>query len=107
MIGRGAIGRPWLLADVSAAQRNKPAAPRPQGPALAEVVAAHADAALRFYGSEVGIRTLRKHLDGYLALVPGSACLRGRLIRETDPSSLFAGIAELGQLDLETLARAA
>ncbi|MEM7423356.1 MAG: tRNA dihydrouridine synthase DusB, partial [Pseudomonadota bacterium] len=64
MIGRGAIGRPWLLADVSAAQRNKPAAPRPQGPALAEVVAAHADAALRFYGSEVGIRTLRKHLDG-------------------------------------------
>ena len=54
---------------------------------------------LTFYGEDAGIKAMRKHLDGYLAQVPGATQLRNRLIRETDQTALFAGIAELGELD--------
>ncbi len=99
MVGRGAVGRPWLLAGIAAGLAGRPRAGRPRGAAFAAMVAGHVEAALSFYGAAVGIRAVRKHLDGYLAQVPGSGALRARLIREADPARLLAGIADLGALD--------
>ena len=99
MIGRGAIGKPWLLTEISSALNGQPIDLRPRGDALADVIKRHCQAHLAFYVAETGIRAMRKHLDGYLAQVPGSGPLRQRLIRETDPKALFAGIEELGHLD--------
>lgn len=99
MVGRATIGRPWRIAEIAAGLAGQPADLRPRGGAFADLVAAHAEAHLRFYGAETGIRAMRKHLDGYLGQVPGAAPLRDRLIRETDPARLFQGIAEIGDLD--------
>ena len=99
MIGRAAVGRPWALAEIAAGLAGRPAPGRPRGAAYAALVAEHVEAALSFYGVPVGIRAVRKHLDGYLAQVVGGAALRARLIREDDPRRLLAGIAEMGVLD--------
>lgn len=99
MIGRGAIGKPWLPAEIAAHLAGRMVDLRPRGRAFADLVSAHAEAHLTFYGADPGIRAMRKHMDGYLSQVAGSADLRGWLIRETDADKLFRGIAELGDLD--------
>jgi nifR3 family TIM-barrel protein len=66
MIGRGARGRPWLLAEVAAALYGVPAPRVPQGAALADLVAAHHEAMLSFYGADLGGRVARKHLGWYM-----------------------------------------
>ncbi len=99
MIGRGAIGRPWLLAEIAARLVGDETDFRPRGKAYTELVARHCEKHLAFYGVETGVRAMRKHLDAYIAQVPDALCLRGWLIRETNPKRLFAGITELGQRD--------
>lgn len=105
MVGRGAIGRPWLIAEIAAALQGQVVDLRPRGMDFARLVADHARAHLAFYGDRIGIRAMRKHLDAYLELVPGTADLRARLLRETDPGTLFANIAELSLLDQPTQGR--
>ena len=99
MIGRGAIGRPWMAAQIAAGLAGREVDLRPRGQAYADLVARHCEAHLSFYGTNPGVRAMRKHLDGYLGQVNGAAHLRTWLIRETDPTRVFEGIAELGELD--------
>jgi len=73
MIGRGAQGRPWLLAQVAADLWGATAPHVPSGDALADLAAAHHDAMLCFYGRDLGGRMARKHLGWYMdhAATPG------------------------------------
>lgn len=99
MVGRGAIGKPWLPAEIAAGLSGATISLRPRGEAFGSLVARHAERHLEFYGAEMGVRAMRKHLDAYVAQVSGAGDLRGRLIRETDIDALFEGISELGWRD--------
>ena len=56
MMGRGVIGRPWLISQISACL-NKEAQPlSPKGLSLIEVIAAHYEEILSFYGETLGVR---------------------------------------------------
>ena len=89
MVGRGAQGRPWLLAEIGAALHGTPAPEVPEGEALADLVAEHYEQILSFYGSELGVRIARKHLGWYIDAVAGPADLRALLMRETDPARVI------------------
>ncbi|GAW34931.1 tRNA-dihydrouridine synthase C [Roseovarius sp. A-2] len=80
MIGRGAQGRPWLLAQVAAALYGTPAPEVPQGAALADLVAGHYEAILGFYGRALGGRVARKHLGWYMDHAGTGADLRRRVL---------------------------
>lgn len=66
MIGRGAQGAPWVLAQIAHTLHGTLAPSVPQGAALADLVAGHYEAMLSFYGAELGARCARKHLGWYL-----------------------------------------
>ncbi len=66
MIGRGAQGAPWKLAEIAHALHGTPAPRVPQGAALAALIAGHYEAMLSFYGVSLGGRCARKHLGWYL-----------------------------------------
>ena len=66
MVGRGAQGAPWVLAQISAVLHGTPAPVVPRGAALADLVVAHYEAMLGFYGQDLGARCARKHLGWYL-----------------------------------------
>ncbi|PKQ11903.1 MAG: tRNA dihydrouridine synthase DusB [Alphaproteobacteria bacterium HGW-Alphaproteobacteria-1] len=85
MIGRGARGRPWLLAEVAAALWGTRAPKVPQGAALADLVAGHHDAMLSFYGTDLGGRVSRKHLGWYMEAAGTPATLR-RLVLTAPPA---------------------
>ncbi len=66
MIGRGAQGAPWRLAEVAAALFGTVAPVVPRGQALADLVIGHYQEMLGFYGRELGLRMARKHLGWFM-----------------------------------------
>ena len=89
MIGRGAQGRPWVLAQVAHAVHGMPAPVIPQGDALADMIVAHYEAMLAFYGAELGIKIARKHLGWYLEMA-GLEGARGEVMTCADPARVIA-----------------
>ena len=95
MIGRGAQGRPWLLAQIAADLAGTPVPNAPTGAVLADLIIAHYEAQLSFYGIENGVRSARKHLDAYLKQLPNGADLRNAVIREVDPSRVIQALQHI------------
>jgi nifR3 family TIM-barrel protein len=96
MIGRAALGRPWLVGEVSAALRGEGWMP-PTPAAMGATAARHYGALLESMGRETGVRHARKHVVAYLeeAARLGSdeaARLRRTLCASEDPDAVEAGI---------------
>jgi tRNA-dihydrouridine synthase B len=72
MIGRGAIGNPWIFSRLD----------RDQVPpeTVNQMIRAHLEAMLEFYGPQHGLIWFRKHLIRYLRPYPLSADLRHQLV---------------------------
>lgn len=94
MIGRGVQGRPWLLSQVAASLGGEPVPLAPQGAALVALVAAHYEAALSFYGHDLGMKTVRKHLAWYVEAAGGASALRHRLVTASDPAEVLRLLPE-------------
>ena len=94
MIGRGAQGRPWLLALIAAALYGTPMAAAPGPAALIELVGAHYQDMLEFYGPDLGLRIARKHLGWYIDAANGPRDLRATLMRERDPQAVLRALPD-------------
>jgi len=79
MIGRGAYGRPWFLAQVMHWWRTGEVLPDPALATQFSVLMEHYDAMLSHYGTMTGVRMARKHLGWYTKGLPGSAEFRNRV----------------------------
>ena len=64
MLGRGAIGRPWIFAELAAAAGYSVQVPNTQE--KWKTVLSHLQHMHEFYGEENGVRIARKHVLGYL-----------------------------------------
>ncbi|WP_112875223.1 tRNA dihydrouridine synthase DusB [Paracoccus endophyticus] len=95
MIGRGAQGAPWRVAQIAHALHGAPAPVVPQGAALADAVAAHHDDILSHYGADLGLRVARKHLGWYAeaADLPDPAAARRALMAAADAAAARRAIA--------------
>lgn len=94
MIGRGAQGKPWLLAEVAHALYGTPAPQIPQGAAFGDMVLEHYDDIQRFYGPKLGPRVVRKHLGWYMDTCDTPADLRRAVLTCADPGEIRTLIAQ-------------
>lgn len=94
MVGRGAQGRPWLLAQMAAELFGGDAPEEPKGQALVEMVQGHYEAMLSFYGVDLGLRVARKHLGWYMDHVGTDAGLRRRVQTSRDTDEVMALLAD-------------
>lgn len=92
MVGRGAQGRPWALAEIAADLWGTRAPTVPQGAALADLVTTHYDAMLGFYGADLGLRVARKHLGWYLDEAGATAPDRAHILTLTDANLVRASL---------------
>ena len=92
MIGRGACGRPWFLAQVIHFLKTGEHLPDPPPARRLAVVLEHYEAMLAHYGEPAGGRVARKHLGWYAKGFPGAAEFRGRIMAMTDPGAVRAAI---------------
>ncbi len=88
MIGRGAQGAPWRLAEVAHDLYGTPAPKVPGGGRLGRMVLDHYDDMLTFYGCELGLRMARKHLGWYLEEA-GLPHAREAILTSTDPAAVI------------------
>jgi tRNA-dihydrouridine synthase B len=98
MIGRGALGKPWLVGEVAARLRGLDwLIPAPSE--MSEAAIAHYEFLVSSMGVDVGVRHARKHVVAYLeeAARLGSdqaTVLRQTLCQDTRPGTVVAGIAK-------------
>ncbi|WP_425310590.1 tRNA dihydrouridine synthase DusB [Falsirhodobacter halotolerans] len=91
MVGRGAQGRPWVLAQIAAHLFGAPPPVVPQGDALADLIAGHYAAILAFYGTDLGVRIARKHLGWYLE---AAGAPKGQILHLTDPDQVVSALRQ-------------
>ena len=94
MIGRGAQGKPWILAQVAAELHGTPMPVIPTGKALVDMISGHYEAMLSFYGADLGRRVSRKHMGWYMDGVGTQSDLRRLILTATDPSEVLRLIPE-------------
>jgi nifR3 family TIM-barrel protein len=90
MIGRGAQGRPWALAQIAAALEGRTGPAAPQGADLADLVARHHEDTLAFYGATLGGKVIRKHLGWYMDAASTPAPLRREVLTADSPAQVRA-----------------
>jgi tRNA-dihydrouridine synthase B len=84
MIGRGAYGRPWLLAQAMHWLRTGERLPDPSLDEQFAVIMAQYREMLGHYGTEVGVNVARKHIGWYTRGLHGSAEFRNAFNKEGD-----------------------
>jgi len=97
MLGRGAQGQPWRVGQIGAALNGEKIKSAPKGADLVELIQQHYEDMLSDYGTEVGLRAARKHLDWY-ADAAGLALdkpTRKTLLDNDDPKAVIALIGTL------------
>lgn len=94
MVGRGAQGRPWLLAEIASQVWGTPAPEVPRGTALADMVAGHYEAMLGFYGRDLGLRVARKHLGWYMDGAGTGPAVRRAVLTARDPDAVLGLLPE-------------
>ena len=94
MIGRGAYGRPWLLAQVMRWLQTGEHRPDPSLDEQYRAITGHYEEMLDLYGKEVGVNMARKHIGWYTKGLPGSAEFRNRVNQEPEAATVLRMLAE-------------
>ena len=99
MIGRAAMGRPWLVGEIAAGLAGLPFE-APSNAQRAEAALEHYEGLLRLFGERSGLRHARKHLAAYADLARpegglGAARDRLRLVTSEDTQEVRRLIAHL------------
>jgi tRNA-dihydrouridine synthase B len=104
MVGRGAYGRPWLLAQVMAALEGQAVPDAPSLDVQRDLVLEHYDAMMELYGRDSGVAIARKHLGWYTKGLTGSAEFRNRVNMVNDADRVVAMVRDFYNLQLDRAA---
>ncbi len=96
MVGRGALGNPWVFREIAAALSGGTAAPPTLEERLA-VVREHAALHALAHPGEAPLVTFRKHLICYFKGMPGARGLREQLTRVSTADDLEAILERIGK----------
>jgi nifR3 family TIM-barrel protein len=101
MIGRAAIGYPWIFREIkhflNTGQHLAP-------PSIEERVAAckkHLDGSMAWKGERLGILEMRRHYANYLKGFPNIKEFRARLVNSLDKNELYEILEELNAINFE------
>ncbi|BBK37286.1 putative tRNA-dihydrouridine synthase [Allostella sp. ATCC 35155] len=104
MIGRGAYGRPWFLAQAMEFLRSGRRLPDPPLAEQRDILLEHYEAMLGHYGREPGLMVARKHVGWYSKGLPASSEFRARVNQTHDPEEVRALIHQFYDPQLDRLA---
>ena len=94
MIGRAALGNPWLFQAAAAELAGNPLPPSPSVAERIPVILEHVDGLVNRLGESVGIREMRKHLAQYLRGTHGAAALKRKAMTALTRSEVAAVLDE-------------
>lgn len=99
MVGRGARGKPWLLAQIAHELFGTTAPVIPHETAFSQMVQAHYESMIRFYGAELGLRVARKHLGWYMDVCGTADSLRRAILTAGTVNETMRLLSEISYAD--------
>ncbi|QPC48004.1 tRNA dihydrouridine synthase DusB [Mangrovibacillus cuniculi] len=103
MIGRAALGNPWMIYRTVHYLETGELIPEPEVREKIEVCKLHLDRLIALKGERVAVREMRKHAAWYLKGVRGNGTVRNQ-INETETRDQLAGVLDQLVLDVEAKA---
>ena len=79
MVGRGALGRPWVFRQINAYLERGERLPEPPLEECMDTMLRHMETLCRYKGDYIGMREARKHAAWYIRGVRGAASYRNRI----------------------------
>jgi tRNA-dihydrouridine synthase B len=76
MVGRAALGRPWIFREIAHFLATGEKLPAPEAGEIHRILQAHLQDLYAFYGTKAGVGIARKHIAWYTKGLPGSAAFR-------------------------------
>jgi tRNA-dihydrouridine synthase B len=104
LIGRAALGAPWLPGDIASALGSDAAPPARTAAQVIAIVATHLARMHDFYGAEQGVRIARKHGKAYLQNLGAGGAVIQRFNSAQSPGDQLDCIARLEPFDAQALA---
>lgn len=95
MVGRGALGNPWIFRELYAAWKGEEMPKKPTISEKKQMMKRHLCDIISLKGEYVAVREMRKHVGWYLKGEPGSAAFRGKVNQIDDVQELLNAIGEL------------
>jgi tRNA-dihydrouridine synthase B len=89
MIGRAAMGNPWITARTAHYLKTGELLPEPTLEERMRVAIRHVEKLIAAKGERIGVAESRKHLSWYTTGLPGSAELRQRVNKAQSPTELL------------------
>lgn len=83
MIGRGALGNPWMLYRTVEYLKTGELLPEPEAAEKIRIAILHMDRLAALKGEHVAVREMRKHLAWYLKGLKGSSRIKDLIMEET------------------------
>lgn len=88
MIGRGALGNPWLIPRTQHYLKYGTIPPEPSRAERIAVASAHFERLLRYKGERIGLNEMRKHAVWYIKGMRGAVLLRERIMTASSPQGM-------------------
>jgi nifR3 family TIM-barrel protein len=101
MIGRAAIGNPWVFNQIKHYMKTGTVLPTPDIKERAEAAAEHLKRSVEWKGERVGIMEMRRHYSNYFKGIPHFKETRMKLVTEDDYTALMQVLSEIGTLHEE------
>ncbi|PKP10906.1 MAG: tRNA dihydrouridine synthase DusB [Bacteroidetes bacterium HGW-Bacteroidetes-4] len=95
MIGRAAIGKPWLFKEVKHFLQNGELLPPITIPEKVELAKRHLSYSLERKGDITGVFEMRQHFSNYFKGLPNFKETRIRLVTETNPNTIHSILDEI------------
>ncbi len=106
MVGRAALGNPWIFREVGAAMAGEPTPPAPTVEERMALARRHVSLALADRGAKVAVREMRKHIAWYLKGMPMARGLRDKTNQATSGKELLDILEEAKEAALAARAEA-
>lgn len=90
MIGRGALGNPWLIPRTQHFIKYGKVLPEPLIEERIRVMLQHYDRLLRYKGERIGLNEMRKHAVWYIKGIKKAAQLRDEIMQTRSPDEMRA-----------------
>ncbi|MGN1418606.1 MAG: tRNA dihydrouridine synthase DusB, partial [Acutalibacteraceae bacterium] len=76
LVGRGALGRPWVFSQINAYLKHEVILPEPPISERMRIMIKHIERLCEYKGERIGIREARKHAAWYIKGINGAAAYR-------------------------------
>ena len=94
MIGRAGIDRPWIFREIACLLRGETPPPAPTPREQRDLLLSHYDLVVKRFGSELGVKLMRKIACHYSKGLPGARVFRDRIGRIKTGDEFLKVVAE-------------